>query len=273
MKLRSIIELTPLLDIFLILIFAFMIKAQSDIKVQKADVDMLQQEITEQRDSLASARSQISAFRENLDSSEIRTLQLEAQLIDREVQLKDGIHALSEKLSEFFGSTELELGDMVEDGELSDEDFQYFRKQISQFTPSQNPDIIRKVYTLTELEAYTSVFDVYLNEENEVELLGESTGIVLRDYDEEEDRFPASAIEQFGLSLSEKLEDAYRQKERSKERLGDVVMITFGYSNSAMRGAIKLTDRTIDDFYKELDVREKPGRKVFYAVLGYYPKA
>lgn len=270
MKLKSVVELTPLLDVFLILIFAFMIKANQDIQISKEDLKKMREQLSLTQDSLVSKQQLIASYQENLDSSQVRVLRLESALSEQKIQLNEGIKALSEKLEKFFGTMEIELEAMVEDGELNESDFDYFKNQIAAFQPENHLGIIQKIYTLTELEAYATVFDVYLDSSNEISLYGEPTGVALYGYDESEDRFPPERVEAFVNGLENVLDEAYRDKLRSTEKVGDIVLITFGYSNDAMRGGIKLSDRVINDYYKALEDRES-GRKVFYAPLGFYP--
>ena len=82
-----------------------------------------------------------------------------------------------------------------------------------------------------------------------------------------------NAQEEFTQKLGNALENYYDNLRRSEQKPGELILITFGYSEQAMRGAISITEEVTKSFYQNLILRENRSKKVFYAPLGFYPKS
>ncbi|MDW7693994.1 hypothetical protein R9C00_04490 [Flammeovirgaceae bacterium SG7u.111] len=261
MKIRSVLELTPLLDIFLLLLFAFIVNKKQtgskELAIAQQTADSLQQVIAE--------------FSTDLDSSQQRALNYEKQLKEQRELLASSLKTVSEKLGEFLGTKTEEVRKKAEENLLSMDDYDQFAQNIESLELSDPNNLIQKVYMLKELQAITSIVSIYLGDNNEIFIDGAPTSISLQDLDEQTGSFPTEAVEGFKYQLKARLEETYLDRKTSEMKLGDVVLFTFGHSDQSMRGAISAGKAAVHDFYRDIELRENNARKVFYADLGFYP--
>ncbi len=268
MKIKSLIELTPLLDVFLILIFAFLVsyrtRSQSEQAAAKASVDSLQQIIK-------NLETKLEIYSSNLDSAELKSVRLLNQLREQQQMFQEAMISLSEDMADFFADSRLNALAMKEKGELSTEDFEKFLEGIEQIVPENKKEFIRKVYILKELDAFSSVLDVYVNDQNELLIQGKPTGLTLNDFDEKLDDFPKTSRERFEQKTRELLEQAFQNGLRGKEKFGDILLITLGHSGQTLQGVIALTKKCVSEFYRQIQRSEAGNRKILYSEIGYYP--
>ncbi|UZR95447.1 hypothetical protein [Chondrinema litorale] len=271
MKIRSITDLTPLIDVFLILVFVLLIGAQEGKKITEAQISDLQQKI-DSLQQISDLQLELNqAFKDDLSASEDSILKYRQELKIQQNTLQSTIVSISEKLSQLFNETDLTLQQKVFDNELSAEDYKTFTEKLENLQLTQQEGLIEKIYVLSELESIASVISVYLDSGNVIRIDGITRPIQLNEFDSETGDFSDVARNDFSENLQTTLLDHYENLRRSNQKPGEIVLITFGYSEQAMRGAIRITEKVSRNFYNELIVREAGGKKVFFAPLGFYP--
>ena len=271
MKIRSITDLTPLIDVFLILVFVLLIGAQEGKKITEAQISDLQQKI-DSLQQISDLQLELNqAFKDDLSASEDSILKYRQELKIQQNTLQSTIVSISEKLSQLFNETDLTLQQKVFDNELSAEDYNTFTEKLENLQLTQQEGLIEKIYILSELESIATVISVYLDSGNVIRIDGSMQPIQLNEFDSETGDFTEEARNNFSENLQNTLLGHYESLRRGNQKPGEIVLITFGYSEQAMRGAIRITEKVSKNFYNELIVREAGGKKVFFAPLGFYP--
>ncbi len=268
MKLRSLIELTPLLDVFLILIFAFLAgyKAKTQTAEEKNKVQL---------DSIESANkyleSKLSTYMSSLDSTRLKAAATLSQLEAQQELFRQTMINLSEDFADFFEDSRINAEELKNKGELSSQDYDKFLESIEELIPENRKEFIRKVFVLKELNSYSTVFDIYIDDQNQLHIQNKPTGIFLNDFDERIDDFPTPSKDRFFQKTTEWLESAYSKGQKGKEKLGDIILISFGHGGQTMQGVIALAKKAAKEFHQKIQNIEKGSRKVLFSELGYYP--
>ncbi len=271
MKLKSIIELTPLLDVFLILIFAFMINTKESANEQQLALEMAQHENSMLNIQLQEQTQQLQQYRQNLDSSQIRVLRYEQELAEQKELLTHTLSQVERKLSLFFEQQEQKLQAQSNDGSLTENDYQNFADHLEKMELNPSASFIEQVYILGELNAYASTITVYLDDSNQVWINRTPTELSLNSFDEKLGQFDPESVAAFSQQLQMLLKEHYNQRKKGENKLGEVVLLTFGHSNTSMRGVIRLVGNLTESFYQEMQQTEGSFRKIFYSNLGFYP--
>ncbi|MEN7548036.1 hypothetical protein AAG747_08950 [Rapidithrix thailandica] len=271
MKLKSLLELTPLVDVFLILLFAFMINSRQTTEAQQASLLEAKQQEATLIERVRNLEEQLLQYQSHLDASHEQVLEYQWRLEEQGRVLDETLIDLSGRLSGFFGRLDSVLQQEVLQGQLSQDDFDRFRNRVGALGLDQTENMIRKIYLLSELEAYASFINIYLDSSNQVILNDQVTGVSLSSYDTELDDFEPQAKKLYLDNLEKLLWEQYQTLLKGNQKLGDVVMITFGHSATAMTGVVSLTDQVLNNFYLKLKTAEGNARKVFYSSLGFYP--
>lgn len=271
MRPRSLIELTPLLDIVLIFSFVLIIRQHHTALLQGSEQERLRRSVAELEGELARKEELLRHYKADVDSSSLRIMQYEEQLSAQTALMEDALVQMSDRMADFFDQEELRLRSQKAQGKLQKADYQNFQDRLRQFVPDQETELIRKVYTLQELAAYATIIPVYVSSQNEILLDDQPTGIWLRDFDEAKGDFAEGLGQKFEERLYQRLEQDYERRKKSPERVGEVVLLTFGHSRQAMRGVLLAARRQTSRFFQQLRLREANARKVFYADMGFYP--
>jgi biopolymer transport protein ExbD len=265
---RSLIELTPLLDVFLILIFAFLVgyKTQNQ-KVEKKYLS--------ERDSLVSSQmvleSKLSSYRGSLDSTQLKASAMLNQLTEQQELFRQTMIRLSEDFADFFQDSRIHADSLKKSGALSNQDYEKYLESIEELIPENRQEFIRKVFVLKELSSYSTVFDIYLDDENQLHIQNSPTSIMLNDFDERLDDFPEASKKRFTQKAVQFLEAAYQKGQKGKEKFGDIILITFGHGGQSMQGVIGLSKKIAKDFYQQIQQEQAGRKKVLFSDLGYYP--
>ena len=271
MRLRSIVELTPLLDVFLIIIFAFMINNKETVNEKQLELELQQHENELLTLALEKKEEELKQYKQNLDSSQIRVVQYEHELKEQKELLNQTISQVDKKMSLFFEEEKLELTQQNEEGTLTEIDYQNFLEKLEKIELQPSASFVEQVYILGELNAYASTISIYLSDSNEVWIDRKPTGISLTQFDEEIGDFSPELVTAFEEELKNTLKEFYTNSKKGDNKLGEVVLFTFGHSSAAMRGVINACSNTTEKFYQEVQQTEGSFRKVFYSNLGFYP--
>ncbi len=271
MKLKSIVELTPLLDVFLILIFAFMINARQTASEQQLRVELTEHDNSLLRMELEAKAQQIEQYQQNLDSSQIRALRYEQELSAQKILLDETLGQIEEKMRLFFTESKSSLQARTQSGEVAQLDYDNFAQRLEQMELTPSASFIEQVYILGELNAYSTTISVYLDDSNRVWIDRQPTQIALTTFDEATGTFAPSLVEAFSNELHTALLAFYEGRKKGESKLGEVVLFTFGHGSAAMRGVIQATGSTTERVYRHVQHNEGSFRKVFYSNLGFYP--
>ncbi len=271
MKFRSITDLTPLIDVFLILVFVLLIGNRQELQSTVLEVTQLQNSVDSLQNVNDLQKSLNEAFQQDLSASEDSIIKYRRALEVQQNTLQSTIVAISGKLSKLFGATTLDLQEKVLNNQLSLEDYDQFVTRLESLELTEQEGLIEKIYILSELQSIATTINVYLDSGNVVRIAGEPTNIALNRFNTETGDFEEQAQLEFKKALDSALENFYDDLRRSEEKPGDLILITFGYSEKAMRGAIKIAENQTKNFYKDLMLREAGSKKIFYAPLGFYP--
>ncbi len=271
MKLRSIVELTPLLDVFLIIIFAFMINNRETVNEKQLDLELQKHENTLLSLEIENKDAELKQYKENLDSSQIRVLQYERELKTQKKVLDNTLAQVNEKMSLFFEEEKLELKRQNEEGDLTELDYQNFLERVEKIELQPSASFVEQVYILGELNAYATTISIYLSDSNAIWIDRTPAGISLNKFNEETGTFNPELVSAFNEELYSTLKEFYAQRKKGDNKLGEVVLFTFGHANEAMRGVIQESEKTIERFYQETLQNEGGYRKIFFSNFGFYP--
>lgn len=275
MNLRSVIELTPLLDVFLIIIFGFMINHKGTSDEKQLEVEMKEHEISLLKLKVEEKQEEISQYRKNLDSSQIRIARYEQELESQKVLLYQTLERVEKKMSLFFREAKSKQKKEKLEGKLAAADYQNFAERLEKMITTPSENFIEQLYVLEELNAYATTISIYLDTANQIWIDHKPSGAMLKnsDFDEKTGDFAPEKIEIFKKNLTEKLKNLYNDRKKGTDKMGEIVLLTFGHSNKAMRGVISISKKLTENFYKETLRTEGQFRKILYADLGFYPFA
>jgi|GEM_PF-4338758 len=273
MKFKSITDLTPLIDVFLILVFVLLIGNNQKLQETAMRANQLNDRIDSLQQIALVQKELNEAFQQDLSASEDSIIKYRQALEIQQQTLQNTIVSISGKLSELFNETTLDLQQKVLDNRLSMEDYDTFTQKLEDLKLTEQEGLIEKIYILSELQSIATTITIYLDSGNVISIADELQPIALNKFDENTGDFDMDAQEQFSQKLSNALESYYDNLRRSEQKPGELVLITFGYSEQAMRGAISITEDITKSFYQNLILRENRSKKVFYAPLGFYPKS
>ncbi len=271
MKHKSVLELTPLVDIFLILVFGLTIHYEGKQDGYAFSLEVARQEAATAELTIREQETELARYKASLNRSASQVLAYEKQLEEQKALMDQAMLALAGKMGQFLGATALELEAQANNGTLRQEDYRNFLNTIDKLVPDNAQGMLERVYVLAELQAYATVVSVYLNDSSQLLIDKKQTGIRLRGFDEQLGAYPPGEQARFQEQLKTALENHYEAEKRGEQKLGEVVLFTFGHASGAVRTAIRLAQTTVSGVHKETALREGYARKVFYADLGYYP--
>lgn len=273
MKFKSITDLTPLIDVFLILVFVLLIGSNQKQQETVIEANRLNNSIDSLQQIAKVQQALNEAFQQDLSASEDSIIKYRQALEIQQQTLQNTIVSISGKLSELFNETTLDLQQKVLANKLSMEDYDTFTQKLEDLKLTEQEGLIEKIYILSELQSVATTITIYLDSGNVISIAHEVQPLALNQFDDNTGDFDIEAKEQFAQKLSSTLENYYDNLRRSEQKPGELVLITFGYSEQAMRGAISITTDVTKTFYQNLMLRENGSKKIFYAPLGFYPKS
>ncbi len=273
MKFKSITDLTPLIDVFLILVFVLLIGSNQKQQETVIEANRLNNSIDSLQQIAKMQQALNEAFQQDLSASEDSIIKYRQALEIQQQTLQNTIVSISGKLSELFNETTLDLQQKVLANKLSMEDYDTFTQKLEDLKLTEQEGLIEKIYILSELQSVATTITVYLDSGNVISIAHEVQPLALNQFDDNTGDFDIEAKEQFAQKLSSTLENYYDNLRRSEQKPGELVLITFGYSEQAMRGAISITTDVTKTFYQNQMLRENGSKKIFYAPLGFYPKS
>lgn len=271
MRFKSITDLTPLIDVFLILVFVLLIGNRQELEDTTRQINQLQTSVDSLQAINSLQQSLNQAFQQDLSASEDSIIKYRQALEVQQNTLQNTIVSISSKVSNLFGATTINLQDKVLNNQLSLEDYDHFVEKLESLELTEQEGLIEKIYILSELQSIATTVNVYLDSGNVVTIANETTTIALNQFNEETGDFEENAKEVFKTELTQQLDTFYEDLRRSETKPGELILITFGYSEQAMRGAIKIAENETKNFYKDLILREAGSKKIFFASLGFYP--
>ncbi|WP_020526537.1 hypothetical protein [Flexithrix dorotheae] len=271
MKLKNLLELTPLIDVFLILLFVFMINQKEGEQAFETEKNQIEGELKASLEKLADQQQKSLAYESSLDESERKIKMYEQELLAQKELLEKSTAEISRKLMDLFGQTSYSLENKVLDGELTPDFYYQYLDQLQNTDIVDSTKIIQQIMVLGELKAYSTIINIYVNNNNQVLINGKTLSISLGEFDENTGDFAPEMKESFETGLKNELENHYEVQKKSREKLGEIVMITFGHAEKTLTGVIKLTDSISRAFYSETRQIEGNSKKIFYSNLGYFP--
>lgn len=271
MKLRSIVELTPLLDVFLIIIFAFMINNRETVNEKQLELELIEHENELLTIAIKDKEEELKQYQQNLDSSQIRIVQYEQELKDQKELLNNTLAEVDKKMMLFFEEEKLEIEQQNEEGILTDLDYTNFFEKLEKTELKPSESFVEQLYILGELNAYATTISIYLDDSNQIWIDRALTDISLNEFNTETGELSEEFVTVFKENLSTRLENYYDQRKKGDNKIGEVVLFTFGHSSASMRGVISESRQIVENFYKEVVQTEGNFRKVFYSNFGFYP--
>ena len=254
LKRRMTFQLTPLLDLLLIVIFAQYMEVQ-----QQSD-----QQAAVHASEMDDAREKFESQLAELETDAKTTEELLVELREREQQLREELErsireqgAIGSTVSEIFRLPKEMLDDAIErrneSGQpLSAEDEKQLRETFRRLARERGLDVVKHLMTYQELRKRCDVWEIYVADNG---LVTFTTG---------EDTF------EFRASSREDFVDQVMQRFRTVEEPKSLVIMIFSYGDArvgvlepVLNGMPGLTTRMRDAY---------SGRSRFeYAVLGYSP--
>ncbi|MBX2843403.1 MAG: hypothetical protein KTR26_16650 [Flammeovirgaceae bacterium] len=271
MKLKNFLELTPLIDVFLILLFVFMINQKEQEQAFEQEKIQLSGDLKASYEKLADQKLKSSTFESSLSESDKKIKMYEQELLAQKELLEKSTEEISRKLMDLFGQTSYSLEKKVLDRELTPDFYYQYLEQLQKTDLIDSTKIIQQIMVLGELKAYATIINIYVDNDNQVLLNGKALPISLGEFDENTGDFDLEMKESFIKGLIIELENHYEKQKKSKEKLGEIVMITFGHAEKTLTGVIRITESVLRKYFAETRQIEGNSKKIFYSNMGYFP--
>lgn len=263
---RLTFQLTPLLDLFLIVIFAQYLEMQdSTVKAEARIKQEANQTIQSLQEELQKEQDQLNAARKDLAAATLRSAQIESQLEERENEWKNRLKEVLEQqddtgdlISELFQVPDDILNEAInqtvqESPKRSDEEIERLKETFQELARKRGRETIVHLLTFEEMRKRMDLWEVFIEEDGQVQL---NAG-------KEKFDFRASTEKEF----SDKLFSCYKSMQEPKSLV--IILLSYGNARSGIRRAaingLPLASERMQ--------KDSLGRSRFdYAVLGYYPK-
>lgn len=263
---RLTFQLTPLLDLFLIVIFAQYLEMQETSAQAEAKIrSEASQKIKNLESELLWEKTKLASAKKDLEKETLHLTELEQELKKRNEQWEERLKQVIENqndtadlVSELFQVPEELLDEAIretakESPEQSEEEISRLKKSFQDLAKKRGRETIMHLLTFEEMNKRLDLWEVYIEE----------NGMIHLNAGEEKFDFRASDEKEF----SDQLFSCYKSIKEPKSLV--IILLSFGNIRSgiqqaAIKGLPLASDRMRQDSL---------GRTRFdYAILGYYPK-
>jgi uncharacterized membrane-anchored protein YhcB (DUF1043 family) len=259
-------QLTPLLDLFLIVIFAQYLEMQETSAKAEANIRLeANKEISNLQSELKQEQNRLNSVRKDLVSATLRSSEIEKQLNIRYKEWKSRLKEVLEQqddtgdlIAELFQVPEDILNEAInqtvqESPKRSEEEIARLKKTFQDLAKKRGRETIVHLLTFEEMRKRMDLWEVFIEENGEIRL---NAG-------KEKFDFKATTEKEF----SDKLFSCYKSMQEPKSLV--IILLSYGNTRSGIRRAA-IKGLPLASVKMQQD---SLGRSRFdYAILGYYPK-
>jgi len=259
-------QLTPLLDLLLIVIFAQYMEVQDTSRNQQAELKRAAEaQLAQLRESIAAEQSALEQERQILAEQSATREQRVRRLENRNVELAEALEqtikhqsSAGDLVAELFQVPEELIQQVLQPGNSaptprSPEELDRLKAQFRQLAGQRGRDVIEHLLTFGEIRKRCDIWELYVGEDS----------VIAFEAAEHRSRFRAESADEFVRKLFE------RYKSLTQPKSLVVILVSWG---DAKRGAVRIVLNGLPMVANQMNA-DSDGRTRFeYAVFGFHPR-